>query len=685
MMHGASIHKDNGLSVVKKSSLIGCMQMSSYWGSGTAVGKIFRIRDGVTVLHLNVEGLTKAKTSIIEQLLQTHKPTAILLQETHMKESSRLKIPGFTLAASTEPDIHGIATFVRNSARWKAIATSPPNSAVEWAATQIEGVSITNVYKPPTARLLVDTIPAFDAPCIYAGDFNCRSTTWGYTSTNPDGDALEDWASASGVQLLFDPKQPDSFHSGRWNTTSNPDLAFANLKGPSPHRTILDPFPRSQHRPSLITPDNPIKPIPTKPVKRWNFRKARWDQFTNLVDSGTDSLPPPTSSDPDLAYSDFCKLIIRAAKKAIPRGFRRRYIPNWDEECDIHYNEFLHAEPGDEAAAKASDLTDCLDKKRRERWEETVQGNDSTHSSRMAWKTFNRLTGRSSRPTQCPVSANSIAEQLLANGRLKDPAKDHTRSIKQETTKLWQAPGADGFLSTPFTSEELSTAIGQLKSGKAQGQDNIPPEFLLHCGQRCQNWLKEFYSSCLNKLTIPKIWRRATIIALPQPNKPTDNPKNYRPISLLCVPFKVLERLLLACLDPIVDPQLPNQQAGFRRGRSTVHQIVKLTNDIEESFEKRHKAGVVLVDLTAAYDTVWHLGLTLKLLRSVPDRHLVRFLCTILSNRSFILKTSDGQASRPRRLRSGVPQGSILASMLFNIYISDLPHAHNIKAVRICG
>ena len=200
---------------------------------------------------------------------------------------------------------------------------------------------------------------------------------------------------------------------------------------------------RSQHRPSLITPDNPIKPIPTKPVKRWNFRKARWDQFTNLVDSGTDSLPPPTSSDPDLAYSAFCKLIIRAAKKAIPHGFRHRYkmyIPNWDEECDIHYNKFLHAEPGDEAAAKASDLTDCLDKKRRERWEETVQGIDFTHSSRMAWKTFNRLTGRSSRPTQCPVSANSIAEQLLANGRLKDPAKDHTRFHQARNHKTMASP-----------------------------------------------------------------------------------------------------------------------------------------------------------------------------------------------------------------------------------------------------
>ena len=64
----------------------------------------------------------------------------------------------------------------------------------------------------------------------------------------------------------------------------------------------------------------------------------------------------------------------------------------------------------------------------------------------------------------------------------------------------------------------------------------------------------------------------------------------------------------------------------------------------------------------------------LKLLRVIPDRHLVRFLATILANRSFITKTSDGQTSRLRRLRNEVPQGSVLSPMLFNVYISDLPH-----------
>lgn len=75
-----------------------------------------------------------------------------------------------------------------------------------------------------------------------------------------------------------------------------------------------------------------------------------------------------------------------------------------------------------------------------------------------------------------------------------------------------------------------------------------------------------------------------------------------------------------------MDPQLPQAQAGFRRGRSTFDQVTLLTQDIEDSFQEKQKAGVVLLDLTAAYDTVWHLGLHIKLLKIIPDRHMVKFI-----------------------------------------------------------
>jgi len=96
---------------------------------------------------------------------------------------------------------------------------------------------------------------------------------------------------------------------------------------------------------------------------------------------------------------------------------------------------------------------------------------------------------------------------------------------------------------------------------------------------------------------------------IPKPEKPLGDPKCYRPISLLCVPFKILERLIYARVDPIIDPLHPREQAGFRHGRSTVNQVTLLTQDIEDSFSAKKKAGAVFVDLTAACDTEWHRGL----------------------------------------------------------------------------
>ena len=127
------------------------------------------------------------------------------------------------------------------------------------------------------------------------------------------------------------------------------------------------------------------------------------------------------------------------------------------------------------------------------------------------------------------------------------------------------------------------------------------------------------------------------MVATPKPHKPPEDPKSYCPISLLCVPFKLLERLIYARVEPIIDPLLPPEQAGFRRGKSTVDQVTLMTQDIEDCFEAKQKAGDVFLDLTAAYDTVWHRGLTCKLLRLLPDRHMVRMIMEFVSNRSFAL------------------------------------------------
>ena len=135
------------------------------------------------------------------------------------------------------------------------------------------------------------------------------------------------------------------------------------------------------------------------PVKRWNFRKAKWSHYIALTNKFAKTLLPPDSLDVDAAYQDFCNTIKKAAKKTIPRVYGNNYVP-----CCVK-----------------------LDRKRRDRWSESVWSIDFSHSSRKAWNILNNLTGRSRHsPRQCPISADAIASQLVRDGKYE--AVDHKSS-----------------------------------------------------------------------------------------------------------------------------------------------------------------------------------------------------------------------------------------------------------------
>ena len=143
--------------------------------------------------------------------------------------------------------------------------------------------------------------------------------------------------------------------------------------------------------------------VPSMPVKRWNFRKARWSHYIALT------LLPSDSLDVDAAYQDFCNTIKKAAKKTIPRGYRNNYIPCWVAECKSLYKTFLQSPQGDDSSLSATALLAKLDRKRRDRWSEAVWSIDFSHPSVKAWSILNNLTGRSRHsPRHCPISADAI-------------------------------------------------------------------------------------------------------------------------------------------------------------------------------------------------------------------------------------------------------------------------------------
>ena len=139
----------------------------------------------------------------------------------------------------------------------------------------------------------------------------------------------------------------------------------------------------------------------------------------------------------------------------------------------------------------------------------------------------------------------------------------------------------------------------------------------------------------MKRTKVPKIWKLAKVAAVLKPKKPPDLASSYRPISLLCVPYKLYERLIYNRIQSITESVLPKEQVGFRPGRSAQDQVALLTEDIECSFDKKLKAGVVLVGLSAAYNTVWHRDLTLKLLKTLPSKVMVRVIVSMISQRRF--------------------------------------------------
>ena len=131
---------------------------------------------------------------------------------------------------------------------------------------------------------------------------------------------------------------------------------------------------------------------------------------------------------------------------------------------------------------------------------------------------YNNLTGRSRQsPRQCPVSADAIASQLVKNGKYEGVNRRSYRLVLQEVSDLWRAdPLHPANVSGSFSHQEFAAALQHLKPGKAPGPDSICPKLIIHAGTGLKSWLRGFLSSCLHHLKIPKIWRRALVVAVPK-------------------------------------------------------------------------------------------------------------------------------------------------------------------------
>ena len=222
------------------------------------------------------------------------------------------------------------------------------------------------------------------------------------------------------------------------------------------------------------------------------------------------------------------------------------------------------------------------------------------------------------------------------------------------------------------TEIEILDAIGKLNENSSAGPDDIPSLFLIKTKESLALPLKILLRKSLDEGVIPDIHKLANITPIHKGGAKT-KPEQYRPVSLTSHVMKIFERVIKKhiTMHLIINSLINDAQHGFTPGRSTQTQLLVHFRDIFEAIEEGSRVDTVFLDFAKAFDKVDHNTLLKKIAKHKIKGKVGKWIQEFLRNRKFTV-IANGTISQQEEVMSGVPQGTVLAAILFIIMIADI-------------